>query len=391
LAWLALLGAACSAESANSAGATAPTYAPPRAPIASSVTSALAPEPVALEKAQRAPAHVVLVTLDGVRWQDVARSLDSRDGAPSFPCLHQQVAKWGTAVGLGKSQCGTVTATGPAFVSLPGYREILSGHPSSCGSNSCPPLRRPTLFDARHEAGVPKGELVSVASWDGLTSALTKREGTLTILAGAKARAPELEAHDPVLRELLDTGARNAGFPGTGSAYRPDAHTMEIGLHVWNEVRPRLLHIGLGDADEYGHRTDLTRYHQALKRSDRLFCELGEQLTRDASAASDPSPSLVLVTTDHGRGANFRDHGAAFPESARSFVVAFGSAVGARGASCSRESYALADIAPTLARVLDVPMDRGRDGVVGKPMEALLGAPPSGESEHGEELAAAHP
>lgn len=379
-----LFGATDHAGSAGSAvEPSAAQYAVTRPALTSVATTTVAEAPVTLQKAAD-PAtipRVLLVTLDGVRWQDVARGLDSADTSPWFPCLHAQIAKWGTALGLGRTQCGTVAATSPSFVSLPGYREIFSGHPSSCGSNTCPPLRRPTLFDALHSSGALPSELFSITSWDGITGALSLHpEDTLTVLVGARARASALEASDPILGKLLDEGARRAGYPGSGRNYRPDANTIQIGLRVWTQRRPRLLHLGLGDADEYGHRMDRTRYHLALKRSDRLFCELGDELARDAESSTTPSPSLVLVTADHGRASNFRDHGAAYPESARSFVVAFGDALSPRASPCVKENYALADIAPTLAHFLNVPMERGRDGVVGSAMQALVGEVPTEES-----------
>ena len=289
-----------------------------------------------------------------------------------MPCLHAQLEKWGTAIGLQKG-CGAVMATGPSFVSLPGYREIFTGQPSRCGSNVCPPLNHATLFDALHDADVPATELVSVASWEGIGKAVSQNRdapAVLSLLDGAHARVPAFEARDATLRALLDDGARHAGTPGTTRDYRPDLYTADIAMRVWTEHQPRFLHIGLGDADEYAHRNDLTHYQRALSRSDHLICDIGARLAVEAEAP-DATPTLVVVTADHGRATNFRDHGAGYPESARSFVVAFGSAVTTRGSQCPPHDIALADIAPMLGRTLGVSFGRSTDGEQASPNTLL--------------------
>ena len=66
----------------------------------------------------------------------------------------------------------------------------------------------------------------------------------------------------------------------------------------------------------------------------------------------------VFVTCDHGRGANFRDHGAAYPESSRVWLVASGGAMLEIGAVTSKTAHRLADIAPTVRALLGLPVDR---------------------------------
>src|SRR5690242_4007126 len=76
---------------------------------------------VVAPKADRASiAHsVVLVTLDGTRWQDVFGPEEL------MPTLH----RWMTAEGvsIGAPGHGEIWASGPHFVSMPGYTEILTG------------------------------------------------------------------------------------------------------------------------------------------------------------------------------------------------------------------------------------------------------------------------
>jgi hypothetical protein len=57
--------------------------------------------------------------------------------------------------------------------------------------------------------------------------------------------------------------------------------------------------------------------------------------------------TTVIVTTDHGRDANFADHGG--PDSAAVWVMARGSAVAAQGTRALTRRRYLRDIAPTIA------------------------------------------
>lgn len=96
-----------------------------------------------------------------------------------------------------------------------------------------------------------------------------------------------------------------------------------------------------------------------------------------AFGCSKPAPvpassTVVIVTSDHGRAALFREHGPSYPESGRSFLLAFGGRVPKRGDTCAHADVWLTDIAPTIRALLGLPPDPAPE-VVGKPIAALLG------------------
>ena len=71
----------------------------------------------------------------------------------------------------------------------------------------------------------------------------------------------------------------------------------------------------------------------------------------------------VVVTADHGRAHDFKDHGS-MPEAARVWMLAAGPRFLARGPVASAHPRRLADIAPTLRLVLGLPPDTSeRSGV----------------------------
>src|SRR5207248_1473202 len=92
------------------------------------------------------------------RWQemfvgvdpDLARShgvADVASAAELLPNLHRLIASRGVALGA-PGHGEPMNATGPNFVSLPGYTEIFSGRtPSTCADNGCAATRSPTIVD----------------------------------------------------------------------------------------------------------------------------------------------------------------------------------------------------------------------------------------------------
>jgi hypothetical protein len=151
-------------------------------------------EPAAVAPAQD-PDPVVLVTVDGARWQDVF------DGADLMPALHALARERGAFVGADAR--AAIRATGPNFVSLPGYTEIFTGRPSTtCRDNECPPTRTPTFLDRAVDAGL---SVAAFASWEKLDRAITARPGRFVVSAGrdhGDDSPPDLEALGNEVRKL---------------------------------------------------------------------------------------------------------------------------------------------------------------------------------------------
>ena len=79
------------------------------------------------------------------------------------------------------------------------------------------------------------------------------------------------------------------------------------------------------------------------------------------------------MTADHGRGRDYRVHGRAFPESARVWLVAAGRGIEARGFAQAMRPHHLADVAPTVRALLQLPADVAP--AAGAPLDELLAGP----------------
>jgi hypothetical protein len=294
----------------------------------------------------------VLFTIDG------ARAIVVFDRA-RMPSLHRLIDR---GVALGAAEAPMV-ASGPRFVSLPGYREILTGRRGNgCVDNECPPIDEPTLLDELRADGVPDaGDVAVIASWEVITRAASPLAASLALSAGRHGGAARaMLAVSDAARADLERGAHASAWPGHGD-YRPDGLTAALALDVVATAHPRVLWVALGDPDEYAHRNDRAGYLAALTDADRLIGLLADHVGLD--------DALFFVTADHGRAANFRDHGDA-PESSGVWLVAAGASIRPRGALHTRDVHRLADIAPTVRALVHAQAD---DSVrAGKPIAELL-------------------
>jgi hypothetical protein len=335
-----------------------------------SVTAVTAGAEVA---ANEAPASaVVLVVLDGVRWQEVFEGVDpeiarrqglARDevvGARALmPTLHDVLIDHGVAVGApGHGQ--EMRATGPNYVSLPGYTEILTGRTATrCHDNACDRVSLPTLADELAPLDArPRDRAAVIASWESLSRAASSGSGEVLVSAGRHAgHGLDLMRADDTESALLDEASRAPAAPGEAD-FRPDHYTADIALRYLVTRTPRFLFLGLGEPDEYAHHDDYRGYLESLRAADRTLARLVDTLGQMGERGKRTS---IFVTTDHGRSRGFKDHGGFAPESGRVWLVASGEGIAEKGLVHSYEPHRLADIAPTMRVLLGVGPDWRED------------------------------
>ncbi|MCS6900538.1 MAG: alkaline phosphatase family protein [Polyangiaceae bacterium] len=306
---------------------------------------------------------VVLVVLDGVRWQEIflgtdraqlrkigASSTDALSAEQLLPNLYRLISR-GFALGA-PGHGAPISASGPYFISMPGYREIFSGEPdSTCTSNTCPRIDRLTIVDRIRAASGRDEDAAVIASWDVLDRTAVFNPDSVVISTGQTLGANQhrIAAASPRCAELLREGRRAGAWPGHGG-YRPDRITAPLALAYLEAVRPRFLFVGLGDTDEFAHASDYRGYLDALRAADRFLGDLSATLERLDLLET----TSILVTTDHGRAWNFHSHGRSEPESGRVFLIGAGGAIPTVGYAEARSGVTLSAVAPTILGLLGV-------------------------------------
>lgn len=317
---------------------------------------------------------VVLITLDGVRWQEIFRGVDpalaAKAGLPRaalegpeglVPAMHRLFFGGGVALG-DLLEGGGIAASGPRYLSMPGYVELLTGAASECVDNACAPRLERTLADdiGRLPSVRAREEVAVFASWEDLGRAAAAAATS----AAASTAAPEAAPHGVHIDAGRQPDDPTPPHPGHGR-YRPDRATALAAIAHLTAWRPRFLWVALGDTDEWAHRNDYRGYLDALRSADRFVGEVAQHLTEMGRYGE---RVVLLVTTDHGRDKGFADHGDA--NSAAVWLLARGGGIPARGVIGTRRQRWLRDVAPTARALLGLP--ELRCAGCGRAIEELL-------------------
>lgn len=285
--------------------------------------------------------RVVYVTLDGVRWQDFFNH-------DRFPIFWKKYAKHAAIYGRPNSKKTMEVASIP--VSLPSYRSQMAGavQPEPCSDNECGPISVVTFPEELvKQSGFNKRDIVSISSWELSDNATESVAGTIFSNNGTRPMYdPDTGVADPIMADLNQQQA--AHYPGDDT--RPDKYTFAQALHYLEKYQPHFMWILLGDADDYAHDGNLKSYQQTLTDNDRALDQLMTTLKKLHLARE----TMIIVTTDHGRGngENWTEHGEEYPESKQTWAfVLNGNLIPA-----SREGdiyhYSTLSIRPTVEAVL---------------------------------------
>jgi hypothetical protein len=314
---------------------------------------------------QDAGSRVVLVTVDGVRWQEVFRGaepglLAAAASAGAEPATVAAFSRpdgesarrallpflWTTVAGGGqlwgnRDRGGAVRVSNPRWVSYPGYHELLTGFARpSIVDNARRPNPDVTVLEWLHRRPGFAGSVLAYVSWDAFPF----------ILNSARSGIPVSQGEGAGLPAVVDHLRREAVPPWKDSVY--DAFVFRAALRALETQAPRVLYVALGDSDEWAHARRYDRYLEAIHRSDRWLGELWQAL--QASPSYRGRTSLV-VTTDHGRGQTpetWHDHNDRTPGSDQAWMAVLGPAVAASGERAPAPEVTLAQVAATVAALV---------------------------------------
>jgi hypothetical protein len=274
--------------------------------------------------------NVVLVTMDGLRWQEVfggaqEKLIDEKAGGVGdveglrrrylretpearrealMPFFWSVVARQGQVFGDPKKGSQARLTNGLKF-SYPGYNEMLTGSPDPrVDSNNKVPNPNVTVLEwLNHRPGFER-KVAALGTWDVLYSIVNVERSRLPVLAGwDPSRDEPLSEQEKTVNALLPDLPRL--WPGNAF----DVVTQRFSVEYLRKHRPRVFYVMLGETDEWGHMRRYDCYLDAARRGDDYLRRLWETLQSMPEYAGKTS---LLITTDHGRGEseqNWTDHG----------------------------------------------------------------------------------
>jgi len=316
--------------------------------------------------------NVIFVMTDGVRWQEVfggadAALLDKENGgvedaealrrefwrdsaqerrAALMPFLWTTIAKNGQIYGNRDLGAEVYVTNGMNF-SYPGYNETLSGFVDPrIDSNDKKLNQNVTVLEWLHAKPAYTGKIAAFAAWDAFPFILNAGRSGIPVNAGydplvTPVMTPRIELLNKLKQETRMWDAEPF-----------DAVTFHTALEYYNQHRPRVLFLSLGETDEWAHLGKYDLYLRAAHRVDQYVKELWEAVQSTSELRG--STTLILAV-DHGRGlapVEWRSHGEKYPDTKYIWMAFLGPDTPPLGERSKIPAVTQSQMAATIAALL---------------------------------------
>ena len=340
--------------------------------------------------------NVILVTLDGVRIEELFAGMDpaiaastAEDGYSDIEVARDRYWRrssterrlalmpffWGTlapqGVVLGNPELGSRVKVRNAIKwSSPGYTEIMTGAPQAeVVDNTL--VRYPHRTIAEYivaELQLDKSRVVQFGSWDGFKFTASSTDDAFVMNGAYEALPPALSTPD--MDKLV---AMRKDIQGLWEESSNDVLTFRLAQSYLAQHHPRFLWLGLSQSDDWAHAGRYDRLLDYLHLADRLLSELWASLQTNEFYRD---RTTLIITTDHGRGRGPEDwveHDETIPGSEDIWIAVIGPDTPATGEAGPSATVYQADVAATIARMLQLdPADFNPQA--GPPIAAVWGA-----------------
>ena len=316
---------------------------------------------------------VVLIVLDGFRWQEVFDGpehdlMDAKHGGAQdatqlrkdfwrdtpeagrealMPFLWNVVAKQGQI--YGNQHKGSVAQVTNGFkFSYPGYNEMATGYPNpQINSNQFGPNPNATVFEWLNNQLEFHNQVAIFATWDAFNDIFRAKQSGLLVRAGwTLPWAEQLTPREQLLKKLYETSTRVEDDDA------PDSFTHEDLLDYLQTHSPRALFVGYGETDDWAHAGKYDLVLQAAHEADKRIAELWNTM----QAKPEYHGQLTfIITCDHGRGSGlklWRDHGKNIPGAENIWIAVIGPDTLAAGEMANVPRITQSQIAATIAQLL---------------------------------------
>jgi Metalloenzyme superfamily len=325
--------------------------------------------------AQQKAENIIIVTLDGMRWQEVFKGADpliaadktfnQKDSAyifstyippdglarrkALFPFLWTVLAQQGQLYG-NRTVGNKVDNANPFWFSYPGYNEILTGFADTAvNSNEYPNNPNTTLFDFLQGQKKFAGRVAAFGAWEAFNRIFNEPRSGFGVFAAFDA----FGAKQPTVKEQLLNSMLAASFKPFGAGECLDMFTHFGALEYLREKKPRALFIGYGETDEWAHAGRYKDYLDAAHQIDQWLQEIWSFVQADEQYKN---KTVMLVTVDHGRGdikkLSWTDHGAEIPDAHEIWFGLIGAGVPAKGEQTAAMQLYQQQFAQTMAHLL---------------------------------------
>jgi len=320
--------------------------------------------------AQHKTQNLVIITMDGMRWQEVFGGVDSailsnrkfaKDSAAIekkyggsdakerrqklFPFLWGTVAAQGQLYG-NRNVGSFVNVTNRYWFSYPGYNEIFTGYADTAvNSNDKIPNPNENVLEFINKQPGYKGKVAAFSTWDCFAYILNKWRSGIYV----NSDIDTLHFNDASLKLINDIQLLTA----KPIDVRPDVLTYFAGREYLKAYQPKVLYIAFDETDDYAHAGQYGQYLKSAHAEDAMLADLWQTLQTMPGYKNN---TTLIVACDHGRGDKVKEqwtsHGAKVEGADQIWIAAIGPDTKPLGELTSNPQIYQRQLATTFAALL---------------------------------------
>ena len=325
---------------------------------------------VGLAQPKATTQNIFIITTDGFRWQEVFRGADSsilhnpnqvKDTGimcqqywdddvlerrkKLMPFFWNVIAKQGQLSG-NRDLSNEVNVKNLYKISYPGYNEIFTGSadrtliPNLAVRNS-----NINILEWLNAQESYKGKVVAYSSWNIMPYILAESENGLPVNSGYEM----LKDSEDTVNGMINQAQANVVHK---THCRFDMLTYGCAKRYLEEKHPRVLFLGLGETDEFAHKSEYDHYLQKAHQFDEMVAELWYFVQTDPFYKNN---TTFIITTDHGRGkksSTWNSHGFWIGGSGQTWMATIGQGIEPLGELKEKNQIYTSQIAATISLLL---------------------------------------
>lgn len=325
--------------------------------------------------AQDTDQKFIIITTDGLRWQEVFKGMDSmiainkkfnqQDSMGLFekywdahPAKRRSMLMpffWTTLQEngqiYGNRMLGSYADNANIYwFSYPGYSELLTAQTdTSINSNDYPPNPYENVLEHFQKKPSYKNKVAAFGSWNAFDRILNEKRSGFPVINAFDDNSIALNHPNMKLIHQMITN----GFHPFGNSEILDVFTHYQAFTYLKLKKPKAFYISYGDTDEWAHHGDYKFYLDAVHQFDAWVKEIWEYLQSDPYYTN---RTTLLITTDHGRGdlikENWTSHGQSIPDAHETWFALMGPSIQALGEIKQSHQIYQKQLIPTLMHLI---------------------------------------
>lgn len=333
--------------------------------------------------------NLILITLDGFRWQEVFNGADSSilfnetytegieatsekfwDTDPKvrreklLPFLWSTIKNEGLIAG-NRNLNSKVDIKNSYGFSYPGYNEILTGYPDEkINSNDKNYNENISVLEFLNQKSSFKNKVAAFTTWDVFPYIINDKRSQIYVNTSGKFSEVTKTDTEQFLNDLEQT------VPSLASN-RFDYITFYQAFDYLKTKKPKVLYVAFDETDEFAHEGKYREYLYAANTVDTFLNKLWDYCQNDPQYRNKTS---ILITSDHGRGdadkSQWTSHGQKVTDCRSIWLAAIGPDTPANGEIDFEHQNYQNEIAASIAKLLGQEFENGHK--IGESIDLLL-------------------